>query len=132
MYQAIPFLFLRPEVGYGIFSTPPLEPFDIGAEQPGVWRMETRGGELDYYIIYGPDPPRFSAPTPSLLVGCRCRRAGRLHHQCRWSESETVAELARIPCDVIHLILTIRLPCSQCQALPEPQLSDWRGMALRL
>jgi len=26
MYQAIPFFILRPEVGYGIFLTPPLEP----------------------------------------------------------------------------------------------------------
>jgi len=38
------------------FSTP-WSQFDIGAEQPGVWRMETHGGELDYYIIYGSARP---------------------------------------------------------------------------
>jgi len=75
--------------------------------------------------IYGPDPPRFSAPTPSLLVGCRCRRWA-LGHQCRWSyESETVVvrskfRARRIPCDVIHLILTICAATvfTESQALP--------------
>lgn len=46
MYQAIPFFMaLRPDVGYGIFfNTTFWSQFDIGAEKPGVWKMETRGG----------------------------------------------------------------------------------------
>ncbi|WP_298907395.1 TIM-barrel domain-containing protein [uncultured Nostoc sp.] len=114
MYQAIPFFMaLRPQVSYGIFfNTTFWSQFDIGAEQPGIWKMETRGGELDYYIIYGPEPAQ--------ILNTYTQLTGRMplppkwalgYHQCRWSyESETVVrELAkefrqrRIPCDVIHL-----------------------------
>ncbi|MBW4561902.1 MAG: glycoside hydrolase family 31 protein [Mojavia pulchra JT2-VF2] len=114
MYQAIPFFMaLRPEVGYGIFfNTTFWSQFDIGAEKPGVWKMETRSGELDYYIIYGPEPAQ--------ILHTYTQLSGRMplppkwalgYHQCRWSyESEDVVrELARefrqrrIPCDVIHL-----------------------------
>ncbi|OUL33472.1 alpha-glucosidase [Nostoc sp. T09] len=114
MYQAIPFFMaLRPDVGYGIFfNTTFWSQFDIGAEKPGVWKMETRGGELDYYIIYGPEPAQ--------ILNTYTQLTGRMplppkwalgYHQCRWSyESEDVVrELARefrqrrIPCDVIHL-----------------------------
>ncbi|AFZ32328.1 Alpha-glucosidase [Gloeocapsa sp. PCC 7428] len=114
MYQAIPFFIaLRPEVGYGIFfNTTFWSRFDIGVEQPGIWRMETHAAELDYYIIYG--------PTPAKILDTYTQLTGRMalppkwalgYHQCRWSyESETIVrELAqefrdrRIPCDVIHL-----------------------------
>lgn len=114
MYQAIPFfLALRPQVGYGIFfNTTCWSRFDVGAEQAGILQMEARSSELDYYIIYGPEPATiletYTALTgrmdlpPQWAIG---------YHQCRWSyrsEAE-VRELAaefrqrRIPCDVIHL-----------------------------
>jgi alpha-glucosidase len=113
MYQAIPFFIaLRPEVGYGIFfNTTFWSQFDIGADQPGVWRMETRGGELDYYIIYGPEPAQIIRTYTQLTGRMPMPPRWALgYHQCRWSyESETVVrELARefrarrIPCDVIH------------------------------
>lgn len=114
MYQAIPvFMALRPEVGYGIFfNTTYWSQFNLGADQPGVWRMETRGPELDYYIIYG--------PTPAQIISTYTELTGRMslppqwaigYHQCRWSyESEDVVQKIahefrqrRIPCDVIHL-----------------------------
>ncbi|MFB2921393.1 glycoside hydrolase family 31 protein [Aerosakkonema funiforme] len=126
MYQAIPFFMaLRQDeippssrgglggVSYGLFfNTTFWSQFDIGAEKPGVLRMETRGGELDYYIIYGPEPAQ--------ILDTYTQLTGRMplppkwsigYHQCRWSyESETVVrELANefrqrnIPCDVIHL-----------------------------
>lgn len=114
MYQAIPFFIaLRPEVGYGIFfNTTFWSQFDIGADQPGVWRMETRGSELDYYIIYGPEPSKITRTYTQLTGRMPLPPRWALgYHQCRWSyESETVVrELARefrdrrIPCDVIHL-----------------------------
>jgi len=114
MYQAIPFFMaLRPEVGYGIFfNTTFWSQFDIGAEHPGVWKMETRGGELDYYIIYGPQPAQILHTYTELTGRMPLPPKWALgYHQCRWSyESETVvSELAqefrrrRIPCDVIHL-----------------------------
>jgi alpha-glucosidase len=114
MYQAIPFLLaLRPEVAYGIFfNTTFWSRFDIGAENPGVWRMETRGGELDYYIIYGEEPAEVIRTYTHLTGRMPMPPRWALgYHQCRWSyDSETVVrELAtqfrnrRIPCDVIHL-----------------------------
>ncbi|MEH1889938.1 MAG: TIM-barrel domain-containing protein [Nostoc sp.] len=114
MYQAIPFFMaLRPQVSYGIFfNTTFWSQFDIGAEQPGIWKMETRGGELDYYIIYGPEPAQILDTYTQLTGRMPLPPKWALgYHQCRWSyESETVVrELAkefrqrRIPCDVIHL-----------------------------
>ncbi|MBD2727066.1 glycoside hydrolase family 31 protein [Nostoc sp. FACHB-892] len=114
MYQAIPFFMaLRPELGYGIFfNTTFWSQFDIGAEQPGIWKMETRGGELDYYIIYGPEPAQILETYTQLTGRMPLPPKWALgYHQCRWSyDSETVVrELAqefrqrRIPCDVIHL-----------------------------
>jgi len=114
MYQAIPFFMaLRPDIGYGIFlNTTFWSQFDIGAEQPGVCKMETRGNELDYYIIYGPEPAQILHTYTQLTGRMPLPPKWALgYHQCRWSyESETVVrELAqefrqrRIPCDVIHL-----------------------------
>ncbi|MBE9207254.1 glycoside hydrolase family 31 protein [Nostoc sp. LEGE 06077] len=114
MYQAIPFfLALRPYVGYGIFfNTTFWSQFDLGAAQPSVWKMETRGGELDYYIIYGPEPGEILRTYTQLTGRMPLPPKWALgYHQCRWSyESEIVVrELAqefrqrRIPCDVIHL-----------------------------
>ena len=114
MYQAIPFLIaLRPTVAYGIFfNTTFWSQFDIGAEQPGVWRMETRGGELDYYIIYGPEPAQILRTYTELTGRMSLPPRWALgYQQCRWSyKSEAVMRgLARefrqrhIPCDVIYL-----------------------------
>ncbi|MBV8884783.1 MAG: glycoside hydrolase family 31 protein [Chroococcidiopsidaceae cyanobacterium CP_BM_RX_35] len=114
MYQAIPFFIaLRPEVGYGIFfNTTFWSQFDIGAQKPGVWQMETRGGDLDYYIIYGPRPEQILYTYTQLTGRMPMPPRWALgYHQCRWSyESEVVVrQLARdfrdrrIPCDVIHL-----------------------------
>ncbi|HEX6289430.1 MAG TPA: TIM-barrel domain-containing protein, partial [Herpetosiphonaceae bacterium] len=113
MYIAIPFFIaLRPQVSYGLFfNTTYRSRFDIGAERPGEWCMETHGAELDYYIIYG---------EPAAILRTYSELTGRMplpprwalgYHQCRWSyESEQIVrELAgefrsrRIPCDVIHL-----------------------------
>lgn len=114
MYQAIPFFMaLRPGVGYGIFfNTTFWSQFDLGAEQPGIWRMETQGSELDYYIIYGPEPANILSTYTQLTGRMPLPPKWSLgYHQCRWSyESEDVVrELAHefrnrhIPCDVIHL-----------------------------
>ena len=114
MYQAIPFFIaLRPELAYGIFfNTTFWSQFDIGAEQPGIWKMETRGGELDYYIIYGAEPAEILRTYTQLTGRMPLPPKWALgYHQCRWSyESETVVRelaqqfrLRRIPCDVIHL-----------------------------
>ncbi|MEB3827710.1 glycoside hydrolase family 31 protein [Phormidium sp. CCY1219] len=114
MYQAIPFFMaLRPNVGYGIFLNSPFwSQFDIGAAQAGVSSMETRADELDYYIIYGPEPERILATYTELTGRMPMPPKWALgYHQCRWSydSQAEVLQLARefrdrrIPCDVIHL-----------------------------
>jgi alpha-glucosidase len=114
MYQAIPFFMaLRPGVGYGLFfNTTFWSQFDIGAQQPGVWRMETQGSELDYYIIYGPEPAKILSTYTQLTGRMPLPPRWSLgYHQCRWSyeSQDIVRQLAhefrqrRIPCDVIHL-----------------------------
>lgn len=114
MYQAIPFFMgLRPGVGYGLFlNTTCWSQFDMGSAQPGTWQMQAHSQELDYYLIYGPQPVQ--------ILNTYTQLTGRMplpprwalgYHQCRWSyESESVVQqLAqefrdrRIPCDVIHL-----------------------------
>ena len=114
MYQAIPFyIALNPDRAYGIFfNTTFWSQFDIGAQQPGVLRMETRGPELDYYIIYGPEPAQILATYTQLTGRMPLPPKWALgYHQCRWSydSEDVVRELAKefrdraIPCDVIHL-----------------------------
>jgi alpha-glucosidase len=114
MYQAIPFFMaLRPGLSYGIFfNTTFWSQFDLGAAQPGIWSMLTRGAELDYYIIYGPQPAQILDTYTQLTGRMPLPPKWALgYHQCRWSyeSEEIVRELARefrdrqIPCDVIHL-----------------------------
>ncbi|MBH8563725.1 glycoside hydrolase family 31 protein [Nostoc sp. CENA67] len=114
MYQTIPFFIaLRPGLGYGFFfNTTFWSRFDLGAEQPGVWRMETQGSELDYYIIYGPEPAKILQTYTQLTGQMPLPPRWALgYHQCRWSyeSQDVVRKLADefrqryIPCDVIHL-----------------------------
>ncbi|MBD2102435.1 glycoside hydrolase family 31 protein [Leptolyngbya sp. FACHB-261] len=114
MYHAIPFFIaLRPHLGYGLFfNTTFWSQFDLGANQPGVWQMQTQGPELDYYIIYGPEPAQILLTYTELTGRMPLPPRWALgYHQCRWSyRSEwVVRDLARefrsrrIPCDVIHL-----------------------------
>ena len=114
MYQAIPFFIaLRPGVGYGIFfNTTFWSRFDLGAKQPGIWQMETRGNELDYYIIYGSEPKQI-LDTYTQLTGRMPipPRWSLGYQQCRWSyeSKDVVRKIAdefrdrRIPCDTIYL-----------------------------
>lgn len=114
MYQAIPFfMVLRPDVGYGVFlNSTTWSRFDLGAEEPGFWRMEAQSSELDYYLMYGPEPAQILQTYTQLTGRMPLPPKWALgYHQCRWSyESEDVVrKLAQefrqrqIPCDVIHL-----------------------------
>jgi alpha-glucosidase len=114
MYQAIPFFIaLRPHLAYGIFLNSTFwSQFDLGARQTGAWQMQTRGSELDYYVIYGPQPAQILSTYTALTGRMSLPPRWALgYHQCRWSyESEVVVkEIAqqfrqrRLPCDVIHL-----------------------------
>lgn len=74
--------------------------------------METQGSELDYYIIYGPEPAKIIQTYTQLTGRMPLPPRWSLgYHQCRWSyeSQDIVRKLAdefrqrRIPCDVIHL-----------------------------
>jgi alpha-glucosidase len=114
MYQAIPFFIaLRPGLSYGLFlNSTHWSQFDMGATQPGVWQMHSQAAELDYYILYGPEPAQILATYADLTGHMPLPPKWALgYHQCRWSyeSAAIVQELAqefrqrRIPCDVIHL-----------------------------
>lgn len=114
MYVAIPFaIALRPHLAYGVFlNTTFWSRFNLGAEQPGVWQMETRDSELDYYIIYGPQPQQILSTYTELTGRMPLPPRWALgYQQCRWSydTEEVIYKLAqefrtrRIPCDVIYL-----------------------------
>ena len=114
LYQAIPFFIaLRPQLGYGIFlNTTNWSQFDLGAAQPGIWQMQAQSSELDYYIIYGPQPAQILTTYTQLTGRMPLPPKWSLgYQQCRWSyeSQDIVRKLAaefrtrQIPCDVIHL-----------------------------
>jgi alpha-glucosidase len=136
LYQAITvFMALRPGLAYGVFFNNTWRSrFDIGAEQPDVWRMEADGGELDYYVVYGPRPRQISEGL-GLLLGTMPlppRWAFGYHHS-RWGHAtdpimrELTAEFRKrhIPCDVIHLDIDYmdgyRVFTWNLQSFPDPQ-----------
>ncbi len=136
LYLAIPvFLALRPGLAYGLFFNNTWRSrFDIGATQLGTWLMEAEGGELDYYVIYGPTPEQVSEGLGVLLGTMPLPPRWALgYHQSRWSyETESaMRELASefrtrdIPCDAIHLDIDYmngyRVFTWNPQGFPNPQ-----------
>ncbi|GAC1470343.1 MAG: glycoside hydrolase family 31 protein [Ktedonobacteraceae bacterium] len=146
---AIPvFLALRPGLAYGVFFNNTWRShFDIGATRPSVWQMEAAGGELDYYVIYGPTPEQVSEGLGTLLGTPPLPPRWALgYHQSRWSymTEEKVRELAAkfrtrdIPCDVIHLDIDYmdgyRVFTWHPQRFPDPQsmIDDLRRTGFHL
>jgi alpha-glucosidase len=114
LYLAIPVLLaLRPGLAYGVFFNNTWRSrFDIGAGRTDVWQMEAEGGELDYYVVYGPTPEQVSEGFGTLLGTMPLPPRWALgYHQSRYSYAtdSLVRELAGefrtrdIPCDAIHL-----------------------------
>lgn len=136
IYVAIPFLIaLRPHLAYGVFfNTTFWSQFDLGAKEPGVWKMETRDTELDYYIIYGPEPAQVLQTYTKLTGRMPLPPRWALgYQQCRWSydAEEVVYQLAqefrtrRLPCDVIYLDIDYmqgyRVFTWNAKRFPEPE-----------
>jgi alpha-glucosidase len=114
LYIAIPTLLaLRPGLAYGVFfNNTWRSSFDMGAARPGVWQMAAEGGELDYYVVFGPTPAAVVAGFGAILGTTPLPPRWALgYHQSRWgyrSEAEIrelAAEFRRrdIPCDAVHL-----------------------------
>jgi alpha-glucosidase len=114
LYLAIPVMMVAStELTYGVFfNNTHYSRFSIGHDTPGVWMMEALGGELDYYIIYGPHPSQVSEGLAALLGTMPLPPRWALgYHQSRWGydREEVVREVVNtfrqrdIPCDVMHL-----------------------------
>ncbi len=113
LYIAIPIaLIVRPGLSYGVFFHNTWHScFDIDSHRSGVWRMEADGGELDYYVLYGPTPANVLANIGKLLGTIPLPPRWSLgYHQSRWSYApeRVVRDLAAefrnraMPCDSIH------------------------------
>ena len=116
LYKNIPFytgLHSEGKQGYGIFFDNTFRTiFDFGKEQNEILSFWARGGEMNYYFIYGPDLINV-VEQYALLTGTHelppLWALG--YHQCKWSyfPDTKVKEIAeefryrKIPCDVIYL-----------------------------
>src|SRR5262245_42134679 len=114
IYVSVPFyLVLRGGRTYGVFLDNTFRSnFDVGHTSPGLLSFGAEGGELDYYLIYGPDPKRviqrYTDMTGHMPLPPRWALG---YHQCRYSyyPESRVRFIARnfreraIPADVIWL-----------------------------
>ena len=115
LYQAIPFFMaLRPgKGGYGLFFNNTFKTvFDIGTLHTDQFGLEADGGELDYYLIYGPEPAAIVDGYTGLTGRAPLPPRWALgYQQSRWSyyPDSRIRELAQefrnrqIPADVFHL-----------------------------
>jgi alpha-glucosidase len=149
LYIAVPvFMVVRPGLAYGVFfNNTWYSRFDIGSDRPDVWRMQAEGGELDYYIIYGPTPSDVSEGIGKLLGTTPLPPRWALgYHQSRWSYApdrrvrEVATEFRRrgIPCDAIHLDIAYmdeyRVFTWDSQRFPDPKglIADLRCDGFRV
>lgn len=114
LYKNIPFyLGLHHGLGYGIFFDNSFRTrFDFGYERSDVMSFWSKGGEMNYYFIYGPDLLQVVEGYSRLTGTPELPPLWALgYQQSKWSyyPESTVKELAarfrkeKIPCDVIHL-----------------------------
>lgn len=114
LYRSIPFYFgLRKGVAYGVFFDNSFRSyFDFGSERREVTSFWAQGGEMNYYVIYGPSLLGVSEKYTMLTGRHELPPMWALgYHQCRWSyfPEKRVQEIAQtfrdkqIPCDALYL-----------------------------
>jgi alpha-glucosidase len=114
LYKNIPFYYgLHSGKAYGIFFDNTFRTiFDFGSERETVCSFWARGGEMNYYFIYGPELIEVAEEFANLTGKPELPPMWALgYHQCRWSyfPDTKVKEVAfefrkrGIPCDVIYL-----------------------------
>jgi alpha-glucosidase len=114
LYKNIPFYMgLHHGISYGIFFDNSYRTiFDFGHENPHVTTFISRGGEMNYYFIYGPEMVDVSRQYTRLTGTADLPPMWALgYHQCKWSyfPDKEVKQIAaefrnrQIPCDVIYL-----------------------------
>ncbi|GAB4564003.1 MAG: glycoside hydrolase family 31 protein [Anaerolineae bacterium] len=149
MYESFPvYIGLRPGMGYArFFDNTWRSHFDFGYTEPGVFRYDAAGGELNYYFIYGPTPReilrRYADLTGHMPMPPRWALG---HQQCRWSyfPEAKVREVAtklrehRLPTDVIYLDIDYmegyRVFTWDEERFPKPaqMIDDLRQMGFRV
>lgn len=114
LYKNIPFYYgLHHGIGYGIFFDNTFRTlFDFGKERDEVCSFWARGGEMNYYFIYGPELLKVAEQYTQLTGTPELPPLWALgYQQSRWSyyPASRVKEIAlefrkrQLPCDVIHL-----------------------------
>jgi len=115
LYLAIPFFLALNAIGcsYGLFlNTTYRSVFDMTDTERGRFQFEVAGGELDYYVIYGPEPARVLERYTQLTGRMPLPPRWALgYHQSRWSyeTADCVRDIAAqfrqrsIPADAINL-----------------------------
>ena len=114
IYKNIPFYMgLHHDIGYGIFFDNTFRTiFDFGKEQFDVNSFWSRGGEMNYYFILGPELISVTEQYAWLTGTPEMPPMWALgYHQCKWSyfPEKQVRDVAQefrdrgIPCDAIYL-----------------------------
>jgi alpha-glucosidase len=114
MYRSVPFYYtLHNSIGSGLFLDNTYQSdFDFGSKKKSELEISVRGGNLDYYFIYGPDLIAVTQKYHELTGKPELPPLWALgYHQSRWSyfPDTKVMEIAesfrshKIPCDAIYL-----------------------------
>ncbi|RAJ06812.1 alpha-glucosidase [Chitinophaga skermanii] len=114
LYRNIPFYYgLHHNMAYGIFFDNTFRTlFDFGKERDDISSFWARGGEMNYYFIYGPQLLDVARAYTKITGTPELPPMWALgYHQCRWSYfpdtrvKEIAAEFRKrqIPCDALYL-----------------------------
>ena len=114
LYMSVPFLIaLRRGLAYGVFFDNPYRTvFDLGHSSEEWYSFEAEGGQLDFYVIYGPSVKEVVEGYTELTGRTPLPPLWSLgHQQSRYSyyPQERVLEIAEryrregLPCDAIYL-----------------------------
>jgi alpha-glucosidase len=114
LYESVPFFIgLRGGRAYGLFfDNTWRSSFDLGVEAPDQYSFGAEGGELNYYLFYGPDPKKIIQRYTELVGRMPLPARWAIgYHQSRYSyypESYVrfIADNFRqrqIPCDALFL-----------------------------
>lgn len=114
LYKSVPFsIVLRKDAVFGLFfDNACYTRFDLGKESENYYYYAAKGGNLNYYFIYGEEMPDVIKGYTYLTGTSPLPQKWTLgYHQSRWGylsteDIEYVAENMRkhgVPCDAIHL-----------------------------
>lgn len=142
LYKNIPFYYgLHHGIGYGIFFDNTFRTlFDFGQERQEVTSFWARGGQMNYYFIYGPRLLEVAEQYTRLTGTPELPPLWALgYQQSRWSYfpdtrvKEIAAEFRKrhIPCDTIHLDIDY-MEGFRCFTFSKENFPDPKGLVEEL